>query len=49
LRVVVLSKHSDPRNGDTTDRLINIDRSEPDPALFRPPADYTITEPQRVQ
>jgi hypothetical protein len=45
LRLEVLTKRSDPRNGETTERLINIDRSEPDPALFRPPADYTITEP----
>ena len=48
LRLVVLSKRSDPRNGETTERVTNIDRSEPDPALFRPPADYTINEPQRV-
>src|SRR5262249_45265141 len=40
LQVAVLTKRSDPRNGETTDRLTNIDRSEPDPALFRPPADY---------
>jgi hypothetical protein len=46
LKLQVLSKRSDPRRGETTDRLTNIDRSEPDPALFRPPADYTITEPQ---
>jgi hypothetical protein len=47
LQAEVLSKRSDPRNGETTQRLTNIVRSEPDPALFRPPADYTITEPQR--
>lgn len=46
LKLQVLSKRSDPRSGETTDRLTNIDRSEPDPALFRPPADYTITESQ---
>jgi hypothetical protein len=47
LQAEVLIKRSDPRNGDSTDRLTNIDRSEPDPSLFRPPADYTITEQQR--
>ena len=47
LHAAVLTKRSDPRNGDTTERLTNIDRSEPDPSLFRPPTDYTITEQQR--
>jgi hypothetical protein len=45
----VSMKRSDPRYGDVTERVTNIDRSEPDPALFRPPADYTITEPTRIQ
>lgn len=48
LQVQVLSKRSDPRFGETTERLININRSEPDPTLFQPPADYTITEPPRT-
>jgi len=47
LKFQLLSKRSDPRGGETTERLTNIDRSEPDPSLFRPPVDYTITEPQR--
>jgi hypothetical protein len=47
LKLQVSSKRSDPRGGETTERLTNIDRSEPDPVLFRPPADYVITEPQR--
>ena len=47
LQVEILVKTSDPRNGDSIQRLTNIDRSEPDPALFRPPADYTITESPR--
>jgi hypothetical protein len=47
LQTDILTKRSDPRNGETTERLSNIDRSAPDPWLFRPPADYTITEPQR--
>jgi hypothetical protein len=44
LKVTVLTKRTDPRNGDTTVKLVNISRAEPDPNLFRPPADYTVTE-----
>jgi hypothetical protein len=44
LQAVVLSKHSDPRMGDHTYRLTNINRSEPAKALFEVPADYTVTE-----
>ena len=44
LQTVVLSKNSDPRTGETTYRLTNIDRSEPDPSLFQVPADYTVEE-----
>jgi len=44
LQAVVLSKNSDPRMGETTYRLTNIDRSEPDPSLFQVPADYTVEE-----
>ena len=44
LQMNVLTKHSDPRAGETVYRLINISRSEPDPALFQVPAGYTITE-----
>jgi hypothetical protein len=44
LQTVVLSKNSDPRMGETTYRLTNIDRGEPDPSLFQVPADYTVEE-----
>jgi len=44
LQAVVLSKNSDPRMGETTYRLTNIDRSEPDPSLFQVPTDYRIEE-----
>jgi hypothetical protein len=44
LKVVVLSKTSDPRSGEQTQKLINIDRSEPDPSLFQPPPDYAIVD-----
>lgn len=38
LQVLVLTRHSDPRTGETTYRLSNIDRSEPAKSLFDPPA-----------
>lgn len=44
LQTVVLSKHSDPRMGETTFRLTNITRSEPSRSLFEVPSDYTIKE-----
>ncbi len=44
LQVVVLSKRSDPRFGETTYKLTNIQRSEPSRTLFEVPADYTIKE-----
>jgi hypothetical protein len=44
LQVLVLTKHSDPRSGETIYRLTNILRAEPDPSLFTLPADYTVQE-----
>jgi len=44
LKVPVMVKSSDPRFGTTTTQLTNITRSEPDPALFQAPADYTVTK-----
>jgi hypothetical protein len=37
LHTLVLRKHSDPRIGDSTYRLTDIKRNEPDAALFQPP------------
>jgi hypothetical protein len=46
LQMVVLSKHNDPRFGEQTYRLTNINRSEPDPSLFSVPNGYRlVTEP----
>ena len=42
LQVLVLTKHSDPRSGETTYRLVNVVRAEPDRSLFTVPPDYTI-------
>lgn len=44
LQLVVMSKHSDPRFGDTTYTLTNIQRQEPAAALFDVPSDYTVEE-----
>jgi hypothetical protein len=44
LQRVVLSKRHDPRFGDTTFRLANIDQSEPSPSLFQVPSDFTVTD-----
>jgi hypothetical protein len=46
LQAVVRSKTSDPRTGDSTFELQNIDRSEPAASLFAVPADYTVQEGQ---
>jgi hypothetical protein len=37
LHTMVLRKHSDPRVGDSTYRLTDIKRNEPDASLFQPP------------
>jgi hypothetical protein len=44
LQITVMSKTSDPRTGDSVYKLTNIDRSEPSPALFVVPSDYTVRE-----
>jgi TonB family protein len=50
LQTVVMSKHNDPRFGETTYRLTNINRSEPARTLFEVPSDYTVKEgPQPVR
>src|ERR1019366_9465312 len=49
LGMAVLSKSSDPRYGETTTKVTNIQRAEPDPSLFQPPAGYEIVDPQVTQ
>jgi pyruvate/2-oxoglutarate dehydrogenase complex dihydrolipoamide acyltransferase (E2) component len=44
LQVLVMTQRKDPRNGDSTYRLLNVVRREPDPSLFQVPADYTVKE-----
>jgi hypothetical protein len=40
LHALVLRKRTDPRSGETTYRLTNIKRGEPDPSLFRVPEGF---------
>ncbi len=44
LQMVVLSKHSDPRVGDTVTALTGVSRAEPAPSLFQVPAGFTIKD-----
>ena len=44
LQVVVQSTHSDPRWGQSTYSLTNIQQTEPNPALFQVPPGYTVTD-----
>lgn len=44
LRMVVMTKHSDPRSGETIYRLTNINRTEPAKDLFEVPAGYNVIE-----
>jgi hypothetical protein len=44
LKFVVFEKTDDPRNGERTTRLTNIELSNPILALFQPPADYKIVD-----
>jgi hypothetical protein len=44
LQLVVMTRHSDPRNGETTYKLTNINRAEPAKSLFEVPAGFTVKE-----
>ncbi len=44
LQMVVMSKRSDPRFGDTTYTLTNLQRQEPAASFFTVPADYTVQQ-----
>ena len=42
LQVIIMSKHNDPRFGETTYQLTGIQRAEPDHSLFEIPSGYTV-------
>ena len=44
LRLIVLQVRSDPRTGETTTKLENVSRTQPDPGLFLLPPDYKIVD-----
>jgi len=44
LQMVVESKHNDPRFGDTTFSIKNIQKGEPAADLFQVPSDYTVSD-----
>ena len=44
LQMVVMTKRSDPRSGDTTFQMTDIQRGEPAASVFQVPADYTIAQ-----
>jgi hypothetical protein len=44
LKVLVMSKSNDPRMGESTYKLQNLVRGEPNPALFQIPSDYTTKD-----
>ncbi len=49
LEILVMTRHSDPRTGETTYSLSNITRGEPAANLFDVPADYTIQDSSYVR
>jgi hypothetical protein len=44
LQILVMTRSSDPRTGESTYKLLNIDRSEPNQSWFEVPADYTVRD-----
>jgi hypothetical protein len=48
LQTTVMSKRVDPRSGETTYKLTNLSRGEPDRSLFEVPGDYKVIEPSVI-
>ena len=44
MKLTVVSKYFDPRSGESTIFLKNLQRSEPDISLFQVPPDYTLVQ-----
>ena len=49
LQILVMTRHNDPRSGESSYRLTNIVRAEPDRSLFLVPAEYTVKEAGMVR
>ena len=48
LGLMILQDRPDPRNGETITKLENVSRSQPEPNLFQPPADYKIVDASKA-
>lgn len=48
LQTVVMTKHSDPRTGEESFRLMNVRRGEPGAYLFQVPAGYQLAESKQM-
>jgi hypothetical protein len=48
LKMTLLSRTTDPLNGDTTFRVSTLNRAEPPHSLFQVPAGYTETEARQA-
>lgn len=44
LKVLVMTRHADPRTGETTYKLTNVSLADPARTLFEVPADYTVRD-----
>ena len=44
LGLVMMAVSDDPRHGRTTFEIQEVNRAEPDPSLFVPPADYKVED-----
>jgi hypothetical protein len=54
LQMTMSSRRADPRTGETTYRVMNLQRAEPAAYLFQVPADYTVqpvleVKPERIK
>jgi hypothetical protein len=49
IKAAVLTRHTDPRMGETVTRLTNVKLGEPARSLFEVPADYTIEEQKAMK
>jgi hypothetical protein len=47
LRMNIMTKHSDPRMGETVFQVNNLTRANPDPSLFQVPSDYQVKDGPR--
>lgn len=49
LRLNLLVIHKDPRRGEQTTTVTQVDRGEPDPSIFEIPSGYKLIQPGALQ